>query len=326
LIIGSSYLPRPDSQHTAVQHGTAWLSARAQGLAHYQELRRRSGHAGTPWGVYDAIKGLSGIGTLLLGADQVGHTATATPGLIAALTTLTDMINTPARPLPGWWLATEEHTLPTAHPLPPSGAATTGLAHGLAGPLAFLARARAAGRTVPQQDDAIRTAADWLLAWQGPDGTWPAHIPGDALRHGPRPGTRTIPGRRDAWCYGTAGISSALILAGQVLHDDALARQGHTSLDTIATQPPDQWDTTGPGLCHGTAGILHVAHRHDHHDIAQRAVNQTLLLTSRDHIRLLIGELGLLTGATGTALALAERAKLLPETQGLSWASPLLVG
>lgn len=323
LIVGSSYLPRSDSQRAAVQHGTAWLSARAQGLARHQDLRRRSERPGTPWGVYDAIKGLSGIGRLLLAADQAGHTVAA-PGLTAALITLTGMINAPARPLPGWWLTAEEHALPTAYPLPPSGAATTGLAHGLAGPLAFLALSRAAGRTVPQQDDAIRAATDWLLAWQNPDGTWPAHIPGVALRHGPRSGTPTIPGRRDAWCYGAVGIGNALILAGQALRDDMLTRQGHAALDTVAARPPEQWDTSGPGLCHGTAGVLHVAHRHCHHEIAQLAESQTLRLVHADDNPSRTRELGLLTGTTGTALALAERMKLLPEPRGASWASPLL--
>lgn len=324
LIIGSGYLPNPDSHRAAVRSATAWLSARAQGLARHQDLRRRSGRPGTPWGVYDSIKGLSGIGRILLAADRTGHTATAAPGLTAALTVLTAMLNAPALPLPGWWLPTQDHALPTAHPLPPSGAATTGLAHGIAGPLAFLALAHRAGRSVPRQRDALRTAANWLITWRNPDGTWPAHIPGEALRHGPQSDSLTIPGRRDAWCYGAAGIGNAIILAGQALHDGALTHQGHAALHTIAARPTDQWDTTGPGLCHGTAGILHAAHQHDHHDLAGLAGARTQFLTNSKHDSLSTRQLGFLTGATGTALAQAERTHLLPQHTARSWAAPLL--
>lgn len=323
LIIGSRYLPRPDTHHTAVDRATAWLSARAQGLAHHQRERRLAGRAGTPWAVYDAIKGLSGIGRILLGARRAGHVAAAEPGLTAALTTLTHMITAPAHPHPGWWLPTHDHTLPTAHPLPPSGAATTGLAHGLAGPLAFLSLARTAGRTVPQHDAAIRTAATWLLTWQRDPGTWPAHIPGDSLLHGPGEDVPTIPGRRDAWCYGAAGIGNALVLAGHALHDDTLTHAGHTAMDAISARR--HWDTSGPGLCHGTAGLLHIAHRHGHRDVARRAERRT-----RRHLAqvpsddTLIADVGYLTGATGIALALADHAGLLPGTDDTPWAWPML--
>ena len=322
LILGSRYLPHPASQRTAVEHATAWLSARAQGLARHQDQRRRDGRPGTPWAIYDAVKGLAGIGRILLAADQSGHSPDAALGLTAALTALTTMINTTASPHPGWRLPARDHVLPGTRPLPPSGAATTGAAHGIAGPLAFLATAHAAARTVPGQLDAIRAAARWLLEWRSPDGTWPAHIPGYALSHGPQ-AAAVVPGRRDAGCYGNTGIGNALTLAAVALHDDELRRRASSALDAVAARPPEAWDTAGPGLCHGTAGVLLTAWHHSHCALATAAEQHTLQLLSA---QLPSEDRGLLTGTTGTALALAESVGVLPHPSAAAWHSILQTG
>ncbi|MBL1119188.1 lanthionine synthetase C family protein [Streptomyces sp. 110] len=326
LLIGSAYLPEPRVQRTALEHATSWLAARAQGLAHHQRKRLSGGQRGTPWGVYDAIKGLSGIGRILLAADQTGH-APAVPGLTDALTALTEMINTPVGHLPGWWLPAHDHLLPVAGALSPSGAATTGLAHGIAGPLAFLSLAAVADRTVPAQLDAIRTAAAWLLRWSAPGGSWPAHISGDALRQPPnRDHLATAPGRRDAWCYGAAGIGSALTHAGRALHDGELVHAGQTAVASLAQRPAEHWDTDGPGLCHGTAGVLQAIHRSGCSQAGRRAAALTTPLLPPDGNQdIRSGNLGFLTGATGVALVLAETQGLLPTTNTIAWDALLLL-
>jgi hypothetical protein len=138
------------------------------------------------------------VGRVLLAATA-GHPG-AEPGLIAALEALTTMITAPHGPRPGWWLPASMH--PPSVKADPSGSAATGVAHGIAGPLAFLATASASGRTVPGQDDAIRHASTWLLGWKA-DGTWqwPTSVSGTELDAG----TARVTGRQDAWCYGTPG-------------------------------------------------------------------------------------------------------------------------
>jgi lantibiotic biosynthesis protein len=111
--------------------------------------------------MYDAINGLAGIGRVLLAALTAGYD-TAESGLLAALQTLTAMIETQHGRRPGWWLPAGEHS--TIHP---SGAATTGMAHGIAGPVSLLATAHAAGWSVTGQRAAIQSAAHWLLRWPG---------------------------------------------------------------------------------------------------------------------------------------------------------------
>lgn len=316
LIIGTGYLPSHDPHQALLSRATAWLSARAAALARQHHQRSARAEA-TPWAVYDAIKGFTGIGRVLLAAHNRGHRADAEPGLHAALTALTHMILTPIGPRPGWWLPATLHP-PTVR-IPPSGAATTGLAHGIAGPLALLATAHRDGHTVPGQTDAMHTAAQWLLTWQSPEHAWPPHISGIALDNGSEGTTAAITGRTTAWCYGTPGIAAALANAGHALGLPALNHAATTAMSTLATLPIEDWDTEGTALCHGSAGILQSALRLSCHPLIDRASHATSIgaTTSGPH--------GFLTGRTGTALALADFSGLLPASSIDTWDSLLLL-
>ncbi|ARQ69852.1 lanthionine synthetase LanC family protein [Streptomyces marincola] len=310
LIIGTAHLPERGPHHALAPRATSWLSARAQALA---QLQRTSPGSWAPWAVYDAIKGLSGIGRILLVSHATGHRAEATPGLHAALTTLIRMILTDQGTRPGWWLPAHAH--PPSVPVPPSGAATTGMAHGIAGPLAFLALAHLAGHIAPGQHDAIAGAAHWLLTWADPGPSWPPHVSGADLDAGPTPPPGVIPGRRTAWCYGTPGIATALTHAGHALGEPAFLRTATAALDHLATDV-STWDTEGPGLCHGAAGVLASA-RHGGSRLAARARDTVLSLPSAAP--------GLLGGRAGTALALADDAGLLARQRAAPWESVLLI-
>ena len=329
LIIGTGYRPDPGRQGDTLRNAVAWLSARAEGLARHQQRRTDHGQPGVPWAVYDVIKGLTGIGRVLLAAHTTGQSA-AEPGLTAALTTLTIMIRTPRGTRPGWWLPAADH--PPAVAVHPSGAATTGLAHGIAGPLALLAVAHIAGCTVPRQVDAIRTAASWLLTWHDPATSWPPDISGDDLDTQPATGAGRVTGRRDAWCYGAPGIGRALTLAGEALTEPALSRAGRAAITALAHREPGKWDTEGPTLCHGTAGVLQAASAADCAAAQQAAAHTTAF---HDHRRPFgfprieggadLDEPGFLTGAAGAALALADYGGLLPTDPPASWDCLLLL-
>ncbi|MFD7512523.1 lanthionine synthetase C family protein [Streptomyces sp. NPDC059853] len=326
LIIGSGYLTDPSRHRTAISKATAWLSARAQGLAHHQTARTDHGRPGAPWAVYDVIRGLSGIGRVLVAAQAAGYEEEAGPGLTAALTTLTTLILTNHGRCPGWWLPAEDH--PRTVTVHPSGAATTGLAHGIAGPLALLSLSHAAGQSVPGQDHAIHTAATWLLDWQDTRGSWPPFITGAELNDTtPQP----RPGRRHAWCYGTPGIGRALTLAGNAVHEQSLTHAGREAIRRLATAPPDGWDTEGPGLCHGSAGILQAAIRTGQpagnaaHIMAQNFNAQGLFRFPQVEAGVTLNNPGFLTGATGAALALGEYAGLFASQNSTDWDVLLLL-
>ncbi|WP_435243929.1 lanthionine synthetase C family protein [Streptomyces cucumeris] len=316
LIIGTGYLASHDQHHTLLPRATAWLSARAVALARHHYRRAARGEA-TLWAVYDAIKGLTGIGRVLLAAHSRGHSAEAEPGLDAALTALTHLTLNTVGTRPGWWLPADLHP-PTVR-VPPSGAATTGLAHGIAGPLALLATAHQAGHTVPGQNDAIHTAAQWLLTWQTPQQTWPPHVSGTTLDNSPHGAATPLTGRTTAWCYGTPGIAAALTSAGHALGLPVLHRAAGAAMNSLAARSPGHWDTEGTALCHGSAGILQSALRLSCPPLADLAAHTTLTeaTTSRPH--------GFLTGRAGTALALADFSGLLSAGPNDTWDCILLL-
>jgi hypothetical protein len=328
LIIGVPYLPDPASHATSTARAARWLSTQAVTLAEHHRAARAQGAMGTPWHVYDVITGLAGTGRVLLAAHQSGHAA-AEPGLLAALTTLTTLINHRAGSRPGWWLPANRHPDGvTAHP---SGAATTGMAHGIAGPLALIATAHGAGVTVPGQDDAITRAAAWLLRWRDErTRTWPPHITGDELDAG-----HAAPpaGRADAWCYGIPGISRALTIAGQAAREPAVQHAARDALRLLAERPA-HWDVEGPTLCHGYAGVLRTAGAMHNAGVATQAATSVTAAfdpTRRFGFAHVAGSAatdrpGFLTGAAGTALALAEYARCpIPESLRTTWDALLLL-
>ncbi|MEU8269004.1 lanthionine synthetase C family protein [Sphaerisporangium sp. NPDC049002] len=324
LILGTPYLPDPEPYRRPVQRGVGWLSARATAIAAWQRDRRDAGEPGTPWQTYDLINGLSGIGRVLLAAAQAGQ-GRAEPGMLAARDSLTAMINMDGG-RPGWWRPTPRSSAALADPHN-RDAANTGLAHGIAGPLAFLAACQLAGRGDDATADAMRAAARWLLAWRA-EGSWPPQITADDLA-----GTASTPstrGRRDAWCYGAPGIGAALIAAGEALQDPDLTQVGHSAIAALSTRA---WDTEGPTLCHGSAGVLLCAQTIGNTATARRADDALadqydpalpFAFQHRDHGQA-TDEPGLLVGAAGIALTLADRSGLADRQVTTPWSAALLM-
>ncbi|HEX5494125.1 MAG TPA: lanthionine synthetase C family protein [Mycobacteriales bacterium] len=318
LIIGSTYLPAREHIRTTAARSAKWLSACAVDLA--DQYRTRPTAIGTQWHLYDAITGLAGIGRVLLAASQDGHTGVE-HGLKAAMETLTTLLGPQEIARPGWWLSAEYH--PPGVSVDASGAATTGLAHGVAGPLALLSTAHISGWGVPSQADSIANAVTWLLAWRSPDGTWPPHITGTELdNHAPAQQA----GRRDAWCYGTPGITRALHIASRALNKPGWANEADKTLEHVADRPPDEWDTDGPTLCHGYAGVMQATARTSPPiaDAAATAVANTFDPTADFGFQHHDGahthnEPGFLTGASGVALALADHADLPTSGSPIHW-------
>jgi len=326
LIIGTAYLPDPAAWQASAGRAAAWLSRQAQRIAGDLDDRRAAGDPYARWAAYDVINGLAGIGRVLLAAITAGQPA-AEPGLTAALQALTTMIEMPHGSRPGWWLPASLY--PPTVKAARSGSAATGLAHGIAGPLAFLAAAHAGGWAVPGQDAAIRHASGWLLDWKAA-GTyqWPASVTGaDLDAHAAR-----LTGRQDAWCYGTPGISAALALASQARDDDALAQASQEAITSLASRPARAWDADGPTLCHGHAGVLQCAvfRQPAVASAAARAIAAAFDASRRfavPHTENGATEdrPGFLTGAAGTALALAEHAHLPSPAVPTRWDSILLL-
>jgi class I lanthipeptide synthase len=216
--------------------------------------------------------------------------------------------------LPGWWSPTAPSGKPS--PLFPHGHANNGVAHGIAGPLALLSLAIRHGVIVEGHREAIRRICVWLDRWRqdrpGGGPWWPYWITSEQLRSeraGGGPG-------RPSWCYGTAGLARAQQLAGLALGDTARQRMAEQALLHAMTDPHQLGATTDFSLCHGFAGLAHIT-RLAAADTTTPQVSERLsayvprLLAPIDRVRpdALLGptdrgDIGLLEGAAGTALAL----------------------
>lgn len=327
LILGTPYLPDPGRHTDSVRRSARWLASRATTMAAWQQDRRDAGDAGTPWQTFDVINGLAGIGRILLAAAQMGHDD-AEPGLHAACDSLAAMIETPDGERPGWWRPASRHPAALADPHN-IDAANTGLAHGIAGPLAFLAACQVTGYGSARTAGAIRAAAAWLLAWRSGD-SWPPQVTADDLA-----GTAASPstrGRRDAWCYGAPGIGIALLAAGRALDDPSLSAAGLAAIDALAARP-ETWDVEGPTLCHGVSGVLLCADAAGSTGTADAAIAELtaqydprlpLLFQHSDHGKA-TSEPGLLVGAAGIAMTLADRSALATPAVPTAWTAALLL-
>jgi lantibiotic biosynthesis protein len=136
----------------------------------------------------------------------------------------------------------------------PDGCFNLGLAHGVPGAMAFLARA--AAHRVPGARELLAEAGDWLFRQQR------------QFRNGSRFGYSFLSdpehepdGSRVAWCYGDLGLSAAVLLCAR--------HAGHAEWETAAldlargttrrrTQDSGVVDA---GLCHGAFGNAHILGR-----------------------------------------------------------------
>jgi hypothetical protein len=196
---------------------------------------------------YDLLRGLTGIGALLLRRAPTGDDLR---GVLEYLVRLT-------QPLPdghpGRWVW---HGPTNLHQPAPAGHANAGLAHGITGPLALLALATLRGVTVPGQETAMQRICHWLDHIRQTDhhgAHWPrwTHTPGPAPHHTGAP----------SWCYGTPGIVRAQQLAALALEDPARQRAVEEALLSCIGDPAQLDQLTGRGLCHGVGGLLRVVQR-----------------------------------------------------------------
>lgn len=277
---------------------------------------------------FDTIRGLSGLGALLLhrGTDhELLHQ------VLTYLVRLTEPVKHHGDVLPGWW----SHLAPSGKPSPayPEGHGNHGVAHGIGGPLALLALTARSGITVPGQLGAIRTILTWLECWRqdGEAGPWwPYWITHDQLRaEKPGPGPA-----RPSWCYGTAGLARVQQLAALATGETERQLAAESALLRAMTDPGQLAATEDLSLCHGFAGLAHIT-RLAAADALTPSLTRCLpgllepLADSPPEVlaaALLPGttlDIGLLEGAAGTALALHAFAAGGPSLSG--WDTSLLI-
>ncbi len=161
------------------------------------------------------------------------------------------------------WLARPEHLHGDTRERAPDGFYDVGLAHGVLAPVGVLGGAMAAGieRAEPLLDGAVA----WLESVVLDD---IALFP-----YGIHEGVEPAPGRL-AWCYGDPGAAAALRIAAAAGHVPAGAL-AERAVQRIAARDDATANVQGASLCHGTAGLAHLAGRLGLPDVAQRWFDAT---------------------------------------------------
>ncbi|MEV0846946.1 lanthionine synthetase C family protein [Streptomyces sp. NPDC049954] len=205
---------------------------------------------------FDALQGLTGYGAYLLRRDPGGP---AVREVLAYLVRLTEPLTHDGDELPGWWALSGPSGRP--HGRFPGGHANHSAAHGIAGVLFLLSLAALRRPPVPGQLDAVRRVCAWLDRWTDPSGRKGASlywVTRAELRSGCLARRETV---RPSWCYGTAGQARARQLAALALHDHDRQLAAERDLLAALTDPEQLAAATGTALCHGFAGLAHVATR-----------------------------------------------------------------
>lgn len=135
----------------------------------------------------------------------------------------------------------------------PEGHYNLGLAHGVAGVIALLGQACAAGVAYTKARPLLDGAVAWLLRQKLTEGesTFSSWVV---------PGAKSN-SCRVAWCYGDAGISAALLLASRAVANSAWEDEAINIARRAALRPTETAGVTDAGICHGAAGLGHIYNR-----------------------------------------------------------------
>jgi lantibiotic modifying enzyme len=201
---------------------------------------------------YDLISGLVGIAVPVLQRIADGKASDSSEPV--ALSIL-DQLERLARPMAsGLAWHTPADLLPMwQREIAPEGYLNLGLAHGIPGVVAILARYVAARVDVRRARMLLDGGVEYLRSVATPKvgGRYPAWLPaqrGDALS-------------RVAWCYGDLGVAMAMMSAATATARDDWRAHALELAHGMAARPFELSQVVDAGLCHGAAGVAHLFNR-----------------------------------------------------------------
>jgi hypothetical protein len=267
---------------------------------------------------YDLIVGLVGLGVYALELLPSGSATSCLEGVIDRL----EELAVPQGDGITW------HTAPRLLPPQqlkenPRGYYNLGLAHGVPGVIALLGAACAAGVRCRRARKLLDGAVSWLLAQRITD------RPGASFPPWITPGVVPTESARSAWCYGDPGIAAGLFCAARSVEEKAWETEAVAIAQAAAQRLFPETRVLDATLCHGAAGLAHIYNR-----ISQATGDEVLRRAARTWFERALGfrrpgrgiggfsfrsvrrdgtprwlnDLGILTGASGIALALLAAA------------------
>lgn len=274
-----------------------------------------------PSEAYDLISGLAGIAVPVLQRISGGKASPSSEPLARGIL---EQLERLARPMPtgvAWY--TPPALLPAwQREIAPDGYINLGLAHGIPGVVAILARYIAAGVEVERARSLLEGAVTYLRSAAAPNAgnRYPAWL---TTQHDEQPQDQREPTARVAWCYGDLGVAVAVMSAAIATGRDDWRSFAFALAHGMAARSFESSQVIDTGLCHGAAGVAHLFNRlfqaTGDADLAQAADTwyaRTLAMRRTDEIagfprgrlinRTRIWDAGadLLTGVSGIGLAL----------------------
>ncbi|MCY8504112.1 lanthionine synthetase C family protein [Bacillus atrophaeus] len=272
---------------------------------------------------YDVISGWTGVGRTLLHFDQISNKGdfSLKKALhdIAEYLLLVSSIDTLSNK-PNWVISNENLPLDTEKKAYKKGYFNSGMAHGISGVLAFLSILKKENYKIKNLELGIKNIQNWLLEkLKTHKGIHyiPNVIENEVVRN------ETFFNHRDAWCYGTPGVSRAIFLSGIALNDQRVKVQALELFKTFFSRDEKDRKIISPTICHGYAGILMLTLRmykdtndrflaEKKHDILNEMLTfySQLSFSKFNNYELISGKIveekkvGLLEGSTGIALVL----------------------
>jgi lantibiotic modifying enzyme len=202
---------------------------------------------------YDLLTGLVGVGVYFL--ERL-----PTKAAVAGLEAIIDRLEADAEHShDGVTLRTRSANLPRwQSDRAPRGWYDLGMAHGIAGVIAFLAEVHGKGIRTRSVSCLLDRLVEWLLAHERQSDSLAAFqkwvVPGSSSRKGTA--------SRVAWCYGDLGIALAILKAGYNTSDSTWKKEAidlaHRASLRISPKASGVRDAC---LCHGAAGNGHLFNR-----------------------------------------------------------------
>lgn len=194
-------------------------------------------------GPYDLVGGLTGLGVYALDSPRRAAIASRIIQILESQAVLTDQGLS--------WFTPASFIHPRARPTRPDGVFDLGLAHGIAGVLALLARAVLSGVERERSRKLLAEAVPSLLAQRLLAGSG-SHFPDQVIV-----GRPAMPSRL-AWCYGDLAVAAALYTAGIACDEEQWVDIAEDVARDAATRPQEQSGVVDAPLCHGAAGVAYL--------------------------------------------------------------------
>lgn len=224
---------------------------------HYIQPLESNLQAGKPSSadLYDQILGISGIGVYLLEYQSNVQCYSTLEKIVSLLVQIASPLKINNKEVPGWYTPHELIVESKRHKT--YGMCDIGLAHGVSGILGFLSTCLLHKMEIKGQKKAIHNIVKWLQTQRrsSEKGYFWKTVMYDDYSEVVKDKLEAFVGR-DAWCYGTPGVSASLLLASQALQDNSLKKYALESFASVFRRSREEWYLPGPTMCHGISSLL----------------------------------------------------------------------